>query len=103
MKTLEYLVFRDETSRWLVTADGIDCGIAAELEVAALSAIRWAHRRHLAGRRVRVTLRRPAGPPRTLWRSGQPYPPLRLLGGLMRRPSAWFVRDWTEWTAGCPG
>lgn len=92
---LDYLVSCGEDG-WLVTANGIDCGVVADRETALLKAVRWACRNgKLHGRQVRVLIDDGMGP-RPSWVAGEPLPALRIAAAAMRRPSAYFVRELAE-------
>ena len=95
MPPLDYVVSRGDRG-WLVTANGIDCGVVADRATALLKAMRWA-RENLDqyGRHVRVLVSDGiTAMPR--WESGELLPALRQAATAMRRPSSCFVRELAE-------
>lgn len=94
MQPLDYVVSSGEGG-WLVTANGIDCGVVTDRDTALLKALAWAREnRELHGRHVRVLVDDGVSilPE---WDSGA-HPPLLVAAAAMRRPSSYFVRELAE-------
>jgi hypothetical protein len=96
MRQLDFVICADGAG-WRVLANGADCGVLADRETALVSALSWANRSQRRGDLVHVKAVARDGSVRTEWRTGDPFPPLRVLAALMRRSSACFVREWEGW------
>jgi hypothetical protein len=100
-REITYRVFRTEGG-WVISVNGKDCGFQGNRSDAILAAIRWANRNRRQGYSVQVISSERDGSIRAEWGDEDQFPPLRLLAELMRRPSAHFVDEWSEWDLGDP-
>ncbi|MCC6736673.1 MAG: hypothetical protein IT534_11190 [Bauldia sp.] len=95
MQPLDYLV-SPGAEGWVVTANGIDCGVVADRSTALRQALRWARRTgEEYGRHARVLVDDGLGP-RQAWECASAVPALRIAAAAMHRPSAYFVRELAE-------
>jgi len=95
MQPLDYVVSPGEQG-WLVTANGIDCGVVADRETALLKALNWARAsREQYGRNVRVLVDDGVSAT-SQWESCEQLPALRQAASAMRQPSSYFVRELAE-------